>query len=625
MLDLRTPGVYTQEIPSGVRPLAAVSTSNTAFVGYFPQGPTDRATRLNNYGDFERIFGGLNDHSIASYAMQQYFLNGGSVAYAVRVARGAVQASHLLADAGAATVFTLRAENPGAWGNRLQFQLTHAPAPNANNEFTLTVQLIDDLTARRPTILQSETHRNLTVANAVAVIENDSTLVRLTAGASANLPSPTLGMMNLVAVSATLNSGGGTPEAVFVANALDNSALGERIRLTVTGSVAPNFNLTVNQLDAALTTPVVTETFTGLTLNNAATIVNRDSRLIRLMRVNSAGGPLPANVADVALALQGTRGTNGDLPGTTAWNDNAAPLLEGNTVNPAQKTGMHALEDIAPEVFNILCIPDAPGLGNDGAQALYAAANEFCIDQRAFLIIDQPETVRTAAQALGWGPLTTLRSDHAAIYFPRVQVPNPLNGNRLRNIPNSGTMAGLYARTDAQRGVWKAPAGTDLPLSNVALDRRLTDPENGELNPLGINALRTLPIYGNVSWGARTLFGENARGHEYGYVPVRRMALFIEQSLVQGLQWVVFEPNDEPLWSQIRVNVGAFMQDLFRKGAFAGITPREAYLVKCDRETTTPTDVNLGIVNIVVGFAPLRPAEFVVINLQQLTQTGEGQ
>ncbi|MEZ4618975.1 MAG: phage tail sheath subtilisin-like domain-containing protein [Caldilineaceae bacterium] len=338
----------------------------------------------------------------------------------------------------------------------------------------------------------------------------------------------------------------------------------------------------------------------------------------------------PADTATaVALTTTGTRGTNGDLPGDLAgsdgWTDNAAPLLEGSAADPAAKTGMHALEDIAPEVFNILCIPDAPGLGDDGAQAVYAAANDFCIDQRAFLIIDQPESVGTPAQALSWGPLTTLRSDHAAIYFPRVRVPNPLNGNRLQNIPNSGTMAGLYARTDAQRGVWKAPAGTDLPLSNVALASRLTDPENGEINPLGINALRTLPIYGNVSWGARTLFGENARAHEYGYVPVRRMALFIEQTLVQGLQWVVFEPNDEALWSQIRVNVGAFMQDLFRKGAFAGVTPREAYLVKCDRETTTPTDVNLGIVNIVVGFAPLKPAEFVVIRLQQLTQVGEGQ
>jgi hypothetical protein len=328
-------------------------------------------------------------------------------------------------------------------------------------------------------------------------------------------------------------------------------------------------------------------------------------------------------VTDAVLTLSGTRGTNGDLPGSDPWVNNAASLLEGSAAAPAAKTGMHALEDIVPEVFNIMCIPDAPGLGDAGAQAVYSAANAFCIDHRAFLIIDQPDNVDTPAEALAWGPLAVLRSDHAAIYFPQVHVPDRLNSNRPRDIPNSGTIAGLYARTDSERGVWKAPAGTDSPLRDATPVHRLTDAENGELNPFGINALRLLPIYGSVCWGARTLFGENARAHEYNYVPVRRMALFIEESLFQGLQWVVFEPNDQKLWSQIRVNVTAFMQDLFRKGAFAGISPREAYLVKCDAETTTPTDVNLGIVNLVVGFAPLKPAEFVIIKLQQLTAIGE--
>jgi hypothetical protein len=168
--------------------------------------------------------------------------------------------------------------------------------------------------------------------------------------------------------------------------------------------------------------------------------------------------------------------------------------------------------------------------------------------------------------------------------------------------------------------VWKAPAGTDASLNGTAaLQVNLTDAENGLLNPLGINSLRSLPIYGNVVWGARTLRGADAAADEYKYVPVRRTALFIEESLYRGLTWVVFEPNDEPLWSQIRLNVGAFMHNLFRQGAFQGKTPREAYLVKCDAETTTQNDINLGIVNVIVGFAPLKPAEFVVIKLQQMT------
>lgn len=161
------------------------------------------------------------------------------------------------------------------------------------------------------------------------------------------------------------------------------------------------------------------------------------------------------------------------------------------------------------------------------------------------------------------------------------------------------------ARTDSQRGVWKAPAGTDAALSGAqGLETVLNDAENGALNPLGINCLRSFPVTGQVVWGARTLRGADQLADEYKYIPVRRLALFIEESLYRGTQWVVFEPNDEPLWSQIRLNIGAFMQNLFRQGAFQGRTPREAYFVKCDKETTTQSDIDLGIVNIHVGFAP---------------------
>jgi uncharacterized protein len=213
----------------------------------------------------------------------------------------------------------------------------------------------------------------------------------------------------------------------------------------------------------------------------------------------------------------------------------------------------------------------------------------------------------------------SLRSRNAAVYFPRTFVPDPANGNRLRSIGASGTVAGLYARTDASRGVWKAPAGTEARLENVqALAVTLTDPENGALNPLGVNCLRTFPVYSHICWGARTLDGADQIASEWKYIPIRRLALFIEESLFRGTKWVVFEPNDEPLWAQIRLNVGVFMNGLFRQGAFQGSTSQDAYYVRCDRETTTQDDRNKGIVNIEVGFAPLKPAEFVVITIQQI-------
>ena len=185
--------------------------------------------------------------------------------------------------------------------------------------------------------------------------------------------------------------------------------------------------------------------------------------------------------------------------------------------------------------------------------------------------------------------------------------------------PPCGFVAGIYARTDGTRGVWKAPAGTEANLTGaIAASVPLNDLENGFLNPTAVNCIRDFNVYGTIVWGARTAQGNDQIGSDWKYVPVRRMALFIEESLFRALKWVVFEPNDNPLWSEIRLNVGAFMQNLFRQGAFQGMTPQDAYFVKCDSETTTQNDINLGIVNIVVGFAPLKPAEFVVLQIQQM-------
>jgi phage tail sheath protein FI len=240
------------------------------------------------------------------------------------------------------------------------------------------------------------------------------------------------------------------------------------------------------------------------------------------------------------------------------------------------------------------------------------------------LIVDPPADWKDANDITSNNKLNALGlsgdgARNAAIYFPRVLAADPLRGSQLDTFVPCGMVAGVMARTDVQRGVWMAPAGIDAGLNGTAgLKVVLTDDENGMLNPLGINCLRSFPIVGRVVWGSRTLRGADLLADDYKYVPIRRLALFIEESLYRGTQWVVFEPNDEPLWAQIRLNVGAFMHNLFRQGAFQGKTPQEAYFVKCDKDTTPQNDINLGIVNIVVGFAPLRPAEFVIIKIQQI-------
>jgi phage tail sheath protein FI len=236
------------------------------------------------------------------------------------------------------------------------------------------------------------------------------------------------------------------------------------------------------------------------------------------------------------------------------------------------------------------------------------------------LVVD-PQTAWTNPASVNLTPLGIggPAARNAAVYFPRVKQPNALHGDQIEDFPPSGAVAGIMARTDVQRGVWKAPAGIDAALSGaVGLSVSLNDDENGQLNPLGVNCLRTFPVFGTVVWGSRTMRGADQLADEYKYIPIRRLALFIEESLFRGIQWAVFEPNDEPLWAQIRLNAGAFMQELFRQGAFQGGSPRDAYFVKCDKDTTTQADINLGIVNIIVGFAPLKPAEFVVLKIQQI-------
>jgi len=241
--------------------------------------------------------------------------------------------------------------------------------------------------------------------------------------------------------------------------------------------------------------------------------------------------------------------------------------------------------------------------------------------------VDLPATTVTIPGAQTWlntiGTTMLRLGSNAAAYFPPIMVVDPLQNNNLRQFPACGAIAGLWAWTDGQRGVWKAPAGTETQISGASsLAYRMNDTENGILNPLGLNCLRTFPVIGNVVWGARTMRGADALDDDNKYIPVRRLTLFLEESLFRGTQWVVFEPNDEPLWARIRLTVGSFMQSMYAQGAFAGQTPQSAYFVKCDSESTTPYDQDQGRVNIIVGFAPLRPAEFVIIQIQQIVSVG---
>ncbi len=325
------------------------------------------------------------------------------------------------------------------------------------------------------------------------------------------------------------------------------------------------------------------------------------------------GASFSKNVRYYSVGIAGVAGLQ--APATQIATDGVAPGL-------AEYKDAYDVIDSEVDLFNLLILPTDKDHTDAVSASRWGPASVFCQGRRAFLLMDPPSSWADANQPLTPSTPINVNSlriglvkDHAALFYPRLTINE--NGNRVQVGP-SGAAAGLMSRIDASRGVWKAPAGRDADIRNVVgVEHRFSDAENGLLNPRAVNTLRLFTT-GVVNWGARTMDGDDDFGSEWKYIPIRRLALFIEESLYRGTQWVVFEPNDEPLWAQIRLNVGAFMNNLFRQGAFQGTTPRDAYFVKCDAETTTQNDRNLGVVNILVGFAPLKPAEFVVIKLQQV-------
>ena len=526
---LTYPGVYVEELPSGVRTITGVATSIAAFVGRAVRGEVDVPSILTSFEDFERRFGGIADGYPMGFAVRDFFQNGGATAVVVRVFAGDKKTAKIDVKG-----LKLQATSPGAWGDTLRVRIDQDGVPAAD------LATLFNLTVRDTNTGETESYSGLTIADKPRrydrVLAASSSLLRAEPG-----------------------------------QALANAKPGNHDALTAPDTPADLWKKDVYSDDVT---------------------------------------------------------TKSESAGDEIWTTKLDAADSGFVGNAGNKTGIYAFENT--DLFNILVLTPHDDT-KDVPNAIYQAALPYCVQRRAMMIVDPPRDWKDANDIAktSYAKLTALNINgdaarNAAVYFPRVRELNPANGS-IEVFPAGGLIAGVWARTDVSRGVWKAPAGVDAALSGAqglanADDQSvyLTDGENGLLNPVGINCLRQFPIVGRVIWGARTMRGADASGDDYKYIPVRRLALFIEESLYRGLKWVVFEPNDEPLWAQIRLNAGAFMHNLFRQGAFQGSSPRDAFFVKCDGATTTQNDINLGIVNIIVGFAPLKPAEFVVLKIQQI-------
>jgi uncharacterized protein len=740
------PGVYVQEVPSGVRTIVGVSTSVTAFVGTAKRGPINKPVTIYNYADFEKRFGGLSSDSEMSYAVRSFFLNGGSQAVIVRLARSATNAAKMMTnEPGTTNVLDVTALDAGFNGNYIDVSSDfNTLTPNATFNFTVRYRSIDNPIDNRTEYYPNVSNNSFHPRYIANLVNGASELVSVAQNASAvafafgagTATGPYVLAANVLAyasnVTPTRNqfmiavNGGDPMPVVLPATYVDLATLaiaintitnplgctcsndilslpgshrlvftsnlpGQNSRIEITTGLVNDAAVALQlgaayggtQVDAAAiirpgTTPlpaVLTGTAATIGIANTGTLtVSLNGNIAQTITytafavagaTNAARGPvmaakIQADVRALRVGIEaydkftctfngtafvmstGTRGAGSSISisqvglvfGLAAPATNTLPIdtyLTGGLEFPftdalaygvyignrALRQGIYALESV--DIFNILCLPGIPNTAAERAGIL-ADANAYCKERRAFFVIDCARLDDTPAEMSTAIVGTSLpKSDNAAVYFPWIKIPDPLNGGQPRISAPCGMIAGIYARTDSSRGIWKAPAGTEATLNGtVGLDYTLTDAENGSLNPLGANCLRTFPVYGSVVWGARTLRGNDQMASEYKYVPVRRLAYFIEESLYRGLKWTVFEPNDEPLWAQIRLNAGAFMQNLFRQGAFQGQKRDDAYFVKCDKETTTQNDINLGIVNIWIGFAPLKPAEFVVLYIQQI-------
>ena len=647
MPTLTYPGVYVEEVPGGARPLQIASTSTAAFVGLAQMGPDDDVLRVTSWTEFQRYYGTFISDGYLAHSVFQFFNNGGQQCYIVRVVRSDAAAAGVTVQnraSAAADGLTISARSKGAWGNYLYLQIEDGSL-DPGNEFRISVRRQDDPAVIPPNfqnIAPLEVFDNLSPDPAapnyvVSVLQSQSSLITAsTPAANTSLQrgvhrgglSPTVPLQTDLSLSISLDGDG--PQIVTLPASAANAALAD---------VASAIQTAVRAL-TRLKTSTDAAAFTGFTCEVDSSA--GPPRLVLTSGATSATSsvlvaPAPADDATFLLKLgpgNGGQSENGLAVRRPAL---AATVQVGDSAVAAPVTAVTSGTDGTSAVtvgtfgnafprldrftdFSLLAVP------GEGTPAMMGLGMAYCANranrplQDVFYIGEMASHDDTPAEATSFRNSLATANSYGAVYFPWVLAVDPAGLSQAPvPLPPSGFVAGLYARIDASRGVWKAPAGVEASLNGaVGLTAELNDVEQGTLNPIGVDVIRRFAGAGIVAFGARTVTSDP----EWLYVPVRRTAIMLRVSIFYGIQWAVFEPNDEPLWAQLRLNIGSFMTTLFRQGAFAGASPSQAFFVKCDAETTTPADQAAGVVNVLVGFAPLRPAEFVVVKISQTAGQG---
>ena len=642
MPALSYPGVYIEEVSSGVRPLDIASTSTAAFVGLAEMGP-DEATRVTNWTEFQRYYGYFFADSFLAQSVFQYFNNGGRQCYVVRVTRSdAAVASVTVNNRAAAPVpgLTFSAKNKGAWGNSLLLQIEDATSA-PGDEFKVSIRRQTD-----PALVPADVN-DLTPLEVFDNLSVDPTAPNYVGGVlgrdSAFIDARVLS--GNTSVQRGVHRGGFGPALPLEANlSMQINLDGDGFQVvTLPGATSlADVESAVQTAVRALTKRKDTTdpaAFSGFTCT--AETVAEQSRLVLQSGTTAASSSVlvqPAATDDATAALKLGIGNGGrseaGLSVRRPVNTEVVQIGDAAVAPPvsAAKLGSDGTETVTEQTFadtfhrldtitdvSLLAVP------GEGTTQMLDLGMAYCANRSLQDVFYLGETAwhdDDPAEAAAFRNRLTTANSYGALYFPWVKAPDPTGRSREPILlPPAGYVAGLYARIDASRGVWKAPAGVEASLNGVVgLAVELSDVQQGNLNPIGVNVIRRFPGTGVVVFGARTVTSDP----QWRYVPVRRTAIMLRTSIYYGIQWAVFEPNDEPLWSQLRLTIGSLMMTLFRQGAFQGATPAAAFFVKCDAETTTQADIDAGVVNILVGFAPLKPAEFVVVKISQQAGLGSG-
>ena len=559
MAEYFSPGVYVEEFDSAGQPLSGVSTSIAGFIGIAEMGPVKGLpTLVTSLNDFKRNFGSyLSDNQFGqyrylSYAVDQFFTNGGSQAYIVRVAPEDAKAAK-----GSNEQLNVAAKNAGTWGNGINILIT----PSSKAKSYITAEVGEKLYA---------------VKNSAGFNVGDEVNFTGEAGSQQE-------------VIESVRDG-----VIGLSNALSGDVV------TVEGSI-PTKLLSTVEFTIQLGYGNVVEKYEHVSFNaNAANYVDKvlvKSALVEIVGVEASSvSALFASGNKVTLQLTG---------GVDGTQDNVSPATYiGVDEGPGKRTGIQSFVD--NDRISIISVPGV----TDAAVQLALVAHCENLGSR-FAILDIPREKTSVQDVLEHREL--FDSSYAALYNPWVQVFDPLEKRNIM-VPPSGSVAGVYARSDSTRGVEKAPAN-EVIRGVSGLDVQYNRGEQDILNPQGVNLIRSFSGQGIRIWGARTTSSNSL----WKYINIRRLFIFVEESIKQGTNWVVFEPNDERLWARVHRTIDAFLTRVWRGGALQGSSPSEAFYIDISANTMSQDDIDNGRLICVIGIAPVKPAEFVVFRITQKT------